>query len=79
MARFKHKPIEIDAIKLAQSITINTESGYVEGQPGDFLVTSVDGKQHVVHRDLFLVMYQPMDEDARILMIYDDVEDRQNV
>lgn len=69
MAKFKHKPIDVDAVRLAQDIVISTDSGEQHGCAGDFLITDADGKQYIVCEALFIATYEPLDEDARILFM----------
>jgi hypothetical protein len=64
MPRFRKKPVEIEATRLTKRITIHTREGDVVGEPGDFLITGVEGEQYPCGCKIFLKTYEPVDPEA---------------
>ncbi|WP_332633627.1 hypothetical protein [Halalkalibacter flavus] len=46
MARYRRKPEIIEAVKITRTITIETASGSLTGNPGDYLITDKYGEQY---------------------------------
>jgi hypothetical protein len=68
MARFIKKPVEVDAIVVAQPMTITTTEGVFQGEPGDLLITGVDGRQYFLRPDLFFATHSAVDAEAELLI-----------
>ena len=68
MARFIKKPVEVDAIVVAQPMTITTTEGVFHGEPGDVLITGVDGRQYFLNSDLFFATHSAVDAEAELLI-----------
>lgn len=71
MALFRRKAIEIEAIKVAQPMVLQTVRGTIKGDVGDFLLSDVDGSQSFISKEIFYASYDPVDENARLLLIED--------
>lgn len=67
MAMFRTRPIEVEAIKLHQEISIQTLEGVMRGIPGDWLITGVKGEQYPCKDDVFRATYEPVDTEAEKL------------
>ena len=68
MARFRKKPVEIEAIRLSRKTTVHTLEGDMTGDAGDWLITGVEGEQYPCRDDIFRKTYEPVDGDAATLM-----------
>lgn len=58
MAKYRRKPLVIDAVKITTSIKVNTEDGIVEGNKGDYLITEPNGKQYPCNAEQFEKTYE---------------------
>lgn len=58
MAKYRKKPIIVEAVKLTRSITIETSTGTMKGLPGDYLITDKNGEQYPCDRDQFEAEYE---------------------
>ncbi len=63
MSKFRKKPVVVEAIRLTQPIEIKTLEGTMVGNPGDWLITGVNGEQYPCKDDIFQKTYEPV-EDA---------------
>ncbi|WP_246589681.1 PGDYG domain-containing protein [Desertibacillus haloalkaliphilus] len=66
MAKYRTKPVVIEAVKLTRSITIETGDGVIEGQPGDYLITDANGEQYPCKPDLFKKTYEPIKDSTHV-------------
>lgn len=62
MARYRKRPVVIDAVRLTRRVTIHTLEGDMVGEPGDWLITGVKGEQYPCKDDVFQATYEPVDE-----------------
>ncbi|MGO4888173.1 hypothetical protein ACJ2A9_10470 [Anaerobacillus sp. MEB173] len=62
MAKYKRKPVVIEAVKITRPITIETADGTKKGQPGDYLITDQNGEQYPCPAITFLETYEPVKE-----------------
>ncbi|HID22545.1 MAG TPA: hypothetical protein EYP14_09105 [Planctomycetaceae bacterium] len=67
MPRFRKKPVVIEAVRLSRRITVHTLEGDMAGNPGDWLITGVEGEQYVCRDSVFRATYEPVDDEARAL------------
>ncbi|SEM52370.1 hypothetical protein SAMN05192533_103237 [Mesobacillus persicus] len=58
MAKYRKKPVIVEAVKLTRSITIETSNGTMKGLPGDYLITDADGEQYPCDRNQFEAEYE---------------------
>lgn len=63
MARYRRKPIVVEAIQITAPQVIETLEGTMRGEPGDWLVTGVAGEQYFVKPDIFIRIYEPAEPD----------------
>lgn len=62
MAKFRKKPVIIEAIQLTRRIEIETLEGTMVGEIGDWLITGVQGEQYPCKPDIFEETYEPVEE-----------------
>lgn len=67
MAAFRKKPVVIDAVRLTRQVTISTLEGEMIGNPGDWLITGVNGEQYPCKDDVFRKTYEPADDAATMM------------
>lgn len=63
MAKYRKKPVVIEAVQLTRRTTIHTLEGDMVGNPGDWLITGVEGEQYPCRNDIFQKTYEPYDDD----------------
>ena len=68
MPKFRKLPIEIEAMHLTRKITVRTLEGYMDAEPGDWLITGVKGEQYPCKDDIFRASYEAVDDEARAAM-----------
>lgn len=72
MAKFRKKPVVVDAVRLTERTEIKTLEGTMIGNPGDWLITGVAGEKYPCKEDIFRATYEPADvEDRKIRSILD--------
>ncbi|ADU30594.1 hypothetical protein [Evansella cellulosilytica] len=59
MAKYRRKPIIVDAVKITREMTINSSKGTLKGEPGDYLVTELNGEQYPCSAKEFENNYVP--------------------
>lgn len=69
MAKFRRKPLIIEAIRIKQEMTIDTPNGIVKAKAGDWLLNDVEGKQYPCIDSVFRESYEPADEDAEAMFL----------
>lgn len=68
MAKFQKKPIVIEAVRITRTITIHTLEGKMIGEPGDWLITGIEGEQYPCKDAIFRKTYTPADSAAAVLL-----------
>ena len=58
MAKYRKKPVVIEAVQLTRKIQIETLEGVMTGQIGDWLITGVNGEQYPCKPDIFEKTYE---------------------
>ncbi|WP_096435103.1 hypothetical protein [Alteribacter populi] len=58
MPRYKRRPVEVDAVKITRAISIETTGNTMKGNPGDYLITEVNGEQYPCNAELFEQEYE---------------------
>ena len=61
MAKYRKKPVVIDAIQITRKMTIHTLEGDMVGQVGDWLITGVNGEQYPCKDDIFQKTYEKVE------------------
>lgn len=64
MAKFRKRPVEIEAVRLTERVVIETLEGTMVGEPGDWQITGVDGEQYPCKDHIFRQTYEPVDTAA---------------
>lgn len=62
MAKFRKKPVVIEAVRTDVAIEIETLEGTMRADPGDWIITGVKGETYPCKPDIFEATYEPVDE-----------------
>ena len=60
MPKFRKKPVIIEAEPIEERIEIQTLEGVMTGEPGDWLITGVNGERYPCKPDIFVKTYEPV-------------------
>lgn len=63
MGRYRKRPVVVEAVRLTERTTIHTLEGDMVGNPGDWLITGVNGEKYPCKPDIFEKTYEPCDPD----------------
>jgi len=63
MGLYRKRPVVVEAIRLTERTTIHTLEGDMVGNPGDWLITGVNGEKYPCKPDIFEKTYEPCDPD----------------
>lgn len=58
MAKYRKKPVEVEAYKTDEKIIIHTLEGEMTASPGDYIITGVNGEQYPCKPDIFEKTYE---------------------
>jgi len=58
MKKYRKKPIIIEAEQQKGVFTVHTLEGKMVGQPGDYLITGIDGEKYPCKREIFEKTYE---------------------
>ena len=64
MPKFIHKPTVIEATRLGVEVQITSSRVTGGADPGDWLLTDINGEQYAISHDSFMKLYEPADDDA---------------
>ena len=59
--RYRKKPIIIQAYQTKERIIIYTLEGPLYADPGDWVITGVNGEQYPCKPDIFSLTYEPVE------------------
>ncbi len=59
--KFIKKPIVIDAYKTDIPMEIETLEGTMRAEPGDWIITGINGERYPCKPDIFAKTYEPVD------------------
>ena len=62
VARFRKKPVIIEAYQTEVEMVISTLEGDMIARPGDWIITGVNGEQYPCKPDIFEKTYEPMND-----------------
>ena len=62
VARFRKKPVIIEAYQTEVEMVISTLEGDMIASPGDWIITGVNGEQYPCKPDIFDKTYEPMND-----------------
>lgn len=60
MAKFRKKPVEIEAYQTDKEMDIKTLEGTMHANVGDWIITGVNGEQYPCKPDIFEKTYEPV-------------------
>lgn len=60
MAKYRKKPIIIEAFQTDKEIDIETLEGTMHASVGDYIITGVNGEQYPCKPDIFEKTYEPV-------------------
>ena len=60
MAKFVKKPIVVEAHQTTEKVIIDTLEGAMTANPGDWIITGVNGEQYPCKPDIFEKTYEPV-------------------
>lgn len=62
--QFRKKPVVISAERASEPTDIPTLEGTMRADPGDWIITGVNGERYPCKPDIFQKTYEPVDNDA---------------
>ena len=62
VARFRKKPVIIEAYQTEVEMVTSTLEGDMIASPGDWIITGVNGEQYPCKPDIFEKIYEPMND-----------------
>lgn len=65
MPKFRKKSVIIKAVRIDEPMNIEMNAGWINGHPGEWLITDVNGDKHFCPDSAFRDMYEPVDEVSR--------------
>ena len=60
MAKYRKKPVIIDAYQTDKEMDIETLEGIMHASVGDYIITGVNGEQYPCKPDIFEKTYEPV-------------------
>lgn len=63
MGKYVKKPIVIEATQISRPMTVETLEGVMRGNPGDWLITGVEGEQYFCADSVFQKTYEPWEPE----------------
>ena len=61
MAKFKKRPVVVDAYQTCEEKRISTLEGEMIACPGDWIITGVKGEQYPCKPDIFIKTYEKIE------------------
>lgn len=58
MAKYRKKPVVIEAVQTQEEIIIETLEGNMKASPGDWIITGVNGERYPCKPDIFEKTYE---------------------
>lgn len=62
MAKYRKKPVIVDAVRTDVELDIYTLEGVMHADAGDYIITGVRGEQYPCKPDIFEDTYEKVDE-----------------
>ena len=60
--RYKKKPVIVEAYQTDKKITIHTLEGDMVAQPGDYIITGVNGEKYPCKPEIFRKTYELVEQ-----------------
>lgn len=70
MAKFRKKPVVIEAIAAASDFEVETPEGIMQVRRGDIVITGVAGETYPCRLDIFLQSYDALDDEGQQVIDY---------
>lgn len=64
MAKYRRKPVIVEAFKTIREMTIHTLEGYMKADIGDYIIIGVKGELYPCKPDIFEQLYEEVKNDA---------------
>lgn len=64
MAKFRKRPVEVEAVAATAEFEIETPEGVMQVSRGDIIITGVAGEMYPCRLDIFMQTYEAVDEDC---------------
>ena len=61
MAKYRKKPIVVEAERTDKTVVIHTLEGDMAASPGDYIITGVNGEKYPCKPDTFAKTYEPVE------------------
>lgn len=61
MARYRKRPVEVEAYQTEEELDIETLEGVMHADVGDWIITGVKGERYPCKPDIFEKTYEPVD------------------
>lgn len=61
MAKYRKKPIVVEAQRTDETVVIHTFEGDMTASPGDYIITGVNGEKYPCKPDIFARTYEPIE------------------
>ena len=58
--KFRKKPVVVDAYQTDREMNIETLEGVMHAEPGDWIITGVNGERYPCKPDIFEKTYKPV-------------------
>ena len=68
MPKFRKKPVVIEAERCTECREIETLEGTMVAQPGDWIITGVQGERYPCKPDIFEATYDPAPEEGEVVV-----------
>lgn len=65
MARYRKKPVVIEAVRCEKEMTIPTLEGLMVARPGDWIIKGIKGELYPCKPDIFEATYEPAEMEKR--------------
>ena len=62
MAKYRKKPLVIEAEQTPTRQEVHTLEGVLVANPGDWIITGIKGERYPCKPDIFAATYEPADE-----------------
>lgn len=60
--KYVKKPIPIEAYQVGAKMVIHTLEGDMTAQPGDYIITGIEGEQYPCKKEIFEATYTPVED-----------------
>jgi hypothetical protein len=61
--KYRKKPVEVEAYQTKEKMIIHTLEGDMTAQPGDYIITGVNGEQYPCKPDIFEKTYTDINDN----------------